>query len=133
MRIFYNRHTGQVIGTVDGFDEKTEEMTGVTIVPGNLTKDDVGVEVIGLGHPKEELARRLLEGTDPLNIDFIKVTSRGVVEKTKAEKNQILAQRAKERKDYEDHIAKNANKPSLQQQIDNLHQQIDTLKKPLPT
>jgi len=69
MRIFYDTKTGDVVGTVEGFDDDKTE--GIMMVPGGSAPSDIGVEVIGLGHRQEELARRLMDPRDPLKIHYL--------------------------------------------------------------
>lgn len=124
MKIFINGNTGEVIGTVDGFDD--DLIAPVKVTPGNVDPHDIIEEVIGLGHPKEELARRLMDPTDDLSTHLLKHGPDGVEEMAPKEKKVVEAKLDKQKKDAQDLRDQLANQPSP---IEVLQAQIDDLKK----
>lgn len=119
MKVFYNKKTGDIIGTVDGFDE--DLIKGVKIQPSGIPSGQIVEEVIGLGHPKEALARRLLEPRDELGIQFLKIGSGGIEEMTEPEKTAV-------RKKQKPRAPRPSSSQPLQAQIDALKQDIKQLK-----
>ena len=67
MRIFFDKKTGEIIGTIDGFSDDPV-LDKMMIVPGNMKPEDIGKENIHLGHPLELAARMFENPQHPANV-----------------------------------------------------------------
>ena len=104
MRLFYNKKTKQIVGTVDGFQPISDN---VRIVPGGLDPDDIGYEDIELGSEKEELARKLMDPHTPLGIDMVEFSAKdGVREVSDAKKEKVVKKRQENAKRFEERLQK---------------------------
>jgi hypothetical protein len=129
MKIFYNLKTGEVLGTVDGFNDIAS--AGISIQPAGVDPNDIAEEVIDLGHPKEELARRLMDPLDPLKMVHLSGGLDGVEEMKEDQKEKVDAEIAESLAAQQSANALLASQPSVQDQILALQDQIDTIKKTL--
>lgn len=132
MKIFYNTKTGQVIGTVDGFNDV--ETKGIRITSSGIPDEDIAEEVIGLGHPKEKLARRLMNPHDELGVQFLKAGKKGIEEMTGTEKAVVKTRLKKEAEEIEQRrqAPPRDKLKELQQKVEELQSDIEKLKKPRP-
>lgn len=111
MKIFYNKLTGDAIGTIDGFSD--EQFEGITMTPSGVDPKDVGVVTIGLGHPDEQLARDIMDGTKPdITVETIKFDPSIKKIRPFTGKEQV-ALKAKKDKDKADHEAWLAANPPM--------------------
>jgi hypothetical protein len=124
MRLFINKATGEVIGTVDGFDDHLTE--GVMILPGDLQPDDVEALTIGLGDPNEKMARRLMDAKDELSIDMLRMGPDGLAVKPIAELKALKAAKAQAIKDADAQRRLAASQPDP---IKQLQADVEELKK----
>lgn len=127
MIIFYNKATGDVVGSVDGFStDPTRDNISVEI-PGV----DVGRIDVGIGHPQEAIARQVEDHFSPLQITHLRVENGEVRPLTEAEQAEKKAKKDKAKKDNE--AWQKANPPrDLLAEIDDLKSKLDKLTKQNP-
>lgn len=82
MIIFYNKRTGAVIGTVEGWlhDDAARAMT---MLPQGMTPDEVGKYIIEVGSADEGLARELEHPQKPLSLSDVRITKGRLTNRTR--------------------------------------------------
>lgn len=124
MKIFWNKKTGEIIGTVDGFDQSHD---GISITPAGIPLEDIGEETIVPGHPKEALARKLMDPRDELGIHLLKVEGDGIAEMNSGEKKAVKARIRKQEEESRRRQEEVASRPSLQEQMDEIRAMVEAL------
>lgn len=126
MRIFFNKATGEVVGSIDGFstDPAIDKMD--MTIPGV----EVGKINVGIGHPQEELVRRVERGE--LTVFDLKIEGDGVREFTPTEYADRQAKRDAQKKANEAWHKANPPRDPLAE-IDDLRAQIAAIRSNIPT
>lgn len=109
MKLFYDKNTGEIRGTVDGFGPDR----GIKIAPDD---PDVVERNIQLGDSDEQLARNLLNPHYELDIEMVRIKDGLAEEKTEEEKQQIK----ENRRQAAERAANRPKEPTLEQRVERL-------------